>query len=86
MTDGKPPVQTKWIFFWLLLFGGIFAVLETVALTNNESGDTLSEVLRFLIYSVPWGVGIVIFIGFIGWFVPHILNRGKKEESDDRPE
>jgi len=67
--------QKKWIVLWVALFGGLFVVMESIALASDEKGDTLSEVLRYLVLSVPGGivVGVATFIAFFVWFIPHIL-------------
>jgi hypothetical protein len=67
---------------WLIGFGGLFVVLEVIALLDPADGDTLSESLRWLVYSAPWGLGLVAFLGFFVWFIPHILKR-KGDGGDD---
>lgn len=71
-------VQKKWLAFWIVVFGGVFAVGEGVALINDEPGDTLSESVRYLIDQNPYGVGA--FIAFMVWFFWHILFQGRKKD------
>lgn len=84
----RPPrPQMKWFIYWLCLFGFVgFGAAEYIAIVNEESGDTLSESLRWLIYSVPYGLGVIAFVGFLIWFVPHILigGRSRDEERDEQ--
>lgn len=58
-----------------------FFILELVALMNNRDHDTLSENLRRWLGINPprpvrrWTVPlfIVVLVGFVVWFVPHIV-------------
>ncbi|MCW2881920.1 MAG: hypothetical protein JWQ95_6020 [Sphaerisporangium sp.] len=66
---------------WAVASLGVFAALETVALANRRTGDTLSENIRRWLgihpyrpvrrYAVP--AFAVVLLGFVAWFVPHIL-------------
>lgn len=71
-------------WLWLLWIGGVivtFAVLEGIAIRNKPHGDTLSEYTRRWLGISPrrWHrlLGIPVFtvtaVGFVVWFVPHIL-------------
>jgi hypothetical protein len=66
------PPKRRWFLYWLLIFGvAAFGVPEAIALTDPDSGDTLTESLRWLVGLHPVIKGA--FLGFIGWFVWHIL-------------
>jgi len=59
----------------LVIFGGLFVVLETAALTNKQKDDTLSERLRDWFHTntkVGRIVWLVVWIIFAGWFAIHI--------------
>ncbi|MCW2901022.1 MAG: hypothetical protein JWO67_3287 [Streptosporangiaceae bacterium] len=66
---------------WAVVAIGSFAVLETIAIVNGRSPDTLSENIRRWIGIEPPSkarlIGIPAFLavllGFTAWFVPHIL-------------
>lgn len=73
-----PQPQTRWLIYWAVVFGVLgFVLPEAFAIVNDEPGDTLSESLRYTIDAVPGGLGPLLFVGFIVWFVPHILKRRK---------
>ncbi|MFG1602859.1 hypothetical protein [Actinoplanes sp. NPDC049265] len=58
-----------------------FAVLEGIALVRRAPGDTLSENTRhWLGTDRTWKTGgalgfVAALVGFIVWFVPHIVFR-----------
>lgn len=69
---------------WIALLAaaaGVFAVLETIALANRHEGDTLSEAIRRWLGVTPSragrrvSVGLFVagLLGFVAWFVPHIV-------------
>lgn len=64
---------------WLVLVAASFAVLETIGLADRRPGDTLSEnTRRWLRTDRGWkSAGPLAFIaalvGFVIWFVPHIV-------------
>lgn len=73
-----PKPQTRWLLYWLVAFGILgFALPEAIALTDDAKGDTLTENLQYVVDAMPFGLGPVLFLAFIVWFVPHILNRRK---------
>lgn len=74
----------NWTLIWAVwaitaaVSGG---VLETIALIDRRKGDTLSEKTRALlgiepvkpIRRVAIPVFVAVFVGFVAWFVPHIV-------------
>jgi hypothetical protein len=83
MSDKAPAPQKKWLLMWILIFGGSFVVLETIALIDPAEGDTLSESLRWLVYSPPENIGVIAFFAFFAWFIPHILKRRRDRSGGD---
>lgn len=65
--------------WWLAFFALSFAILETIALIDRSTEDTLSENTRRWLGTnkspKTWGaVGfIVALVGFVVWFIPHIV-------------
>lgn len=64
---------------WLLVVAASFAVLESIALARRADGDTLSANIRRWLGTdktwKTWGAAgfAVALIGFVGWFIPHIV-------------
>lgn len=68
-----------------ILWGSVslttFLVLEVIALTNERTGDTLSENIRRWLGITPPSpvrqvavpVFVAVLLGFVAWFLPHIL-------------
>lgn len=73
-TKKKPPKpRGKWWIGWALWLV-MFAILETMALLDPRSGDTLSEHVWWVLQApVLWFVGA----GFMVWLTIHFLTRGK---------
>lgn len=65
--------------WWLAFFALSFAILETIALIDRSTEDTLSEnTRRWLGTNKTWKTGgalafIVALVGFVIWFIPHIV-------------
>jgi hypothetical protein len=69
----------RWFWFWLIGFGGLFVVAETIAIVNDDPGDTLTESLQWLVNNSD--LGVILFVLFFVWFIPHILiKRFQKDE------
>ena len=69
---------TIWTALWLL-WGGAFALIEGIAVTNDHKDDTLSEHLRLWFRTdTKRGrtVWLVVSGGFLGWFLLHIAWAG----------
>lgn len=67
--------KRRWFLYWLLIFGVVaFGVPEAVAIADPDTGDTLSESLRWL--TGNW-IGRAGFVAFIAWFTWHILIQRK---------
>jgi hypothetical protein len=78
----RPRRRTLWAMvwsIWLAIVAVTFAVLEAVALIRRGRGDTLSENLRSWLGTdrtwKTWGAFgfVVALIGFVVWFLPHIV-------------
>lgn len=88
----SPRPKTKWLLYWVVIFGLLaFAVPEVIAIANPESGDTLSESLRWLVFGLPFQLGVIAFLLFLLWFFWHIvIARSRDGDADqtlpDRPE
>ena len=78
------PLKPKksWLIYWIVAFGVLaFGVPEIIAIRSPEPGDTLSESLQYVFAGSP--LGITAFLGFIAWFVWHILIQKKKPPGDE---
>lgn len=74
--------NTVWLA-WMTLVAVSFAILEGAAIMSRRTGDTLSETIRRWLgiepgrpvrrIAVP--AFVVVLIGFVAWFLPHILFR-----------
>ena len=68
---------------WLVVVAGSFAVLEGLALRDSRTGDTLSENTRrwlgiepaHRIRRVAVPAFVAVLVGFVVWFIPHIVVR-----------
>jgi protein-S-isoprenylcysteine O-methyltransferase Ste14 len=75
----KKPSRRAFLY-WLLVFGVLaFAIPETIAIFNDESGDTLTDSIRWVVTAHP--LFTLAFLVFIGWFTWHIL--WEKPQSKD---
>lgn len=73
------PVPVQKVAFWAkrtyLAVTAVLVVFETVAIVNDESGDTISENIRSLFAAdtkkgaIAW---YAVWIPFSIWFGPHI--------------
>ncbi|AKN68751.1 hypothetical protein QR97_02085 [Streptomyces sp. PBH53] len=65
-----------WAIIWIA-WTSLFAIFETIALTNRRDGDTLSENFRRLFHTRTSKAGRAAFAvgwcGFSAWFAIHIL-------------
>ena len=71
-----------WLWIsWITCTLAGFIILEAVALANRRSGDTLSEYIRKWLGIYPpshikrFGTTafVVALVGFVVWFIPHIV-------------
>lgn len=62
-------MNTPWLWFWLLAFGGIFAAGETITVHRVQKGDTLSENVYAITKRVPFG-GYLLTLGML-WLAWH---------------
>jgi hypothetical protein len=73
-------METLWII-WISVALGMFAILEGVAITNRESGDTLTEVLRKWLgvnppkasRRVAVGTFASLLVSLVVWLVLHVV-------------
>jgi hypothetical protein len=67
MKRPKPEWAIYWIVGWFLL---AFAIPEAIALVSPESGDTLTETLRYLFRNPLGAIFTTLVLGWLWW---HIL-------------
>lgn len=70
--------QTRSVIAWSLWLG-LFFLLELPAVVDDDPGDTLSELVWYLI-ALPGGTGALftwVLAGIMIWLAQHWLGRGK---------